>query len=865
MNTIHTDELYKTGEHNPFLDLLSDSGVPVTELDGHSSAEVAPYDVSEAIDEFRGANPEAASVLETMDKRRLSQRELKNTVYNYYEEEPPISVREFLNRHRSLEQTTTTIEFLENGMHPESVANNDRIIYEVLARSSEESDDPAMTRQLLFDLLSCDGIELDQPDSELVDEMVINPEDISTRVGMVASAWRESEGGVSDGVRSKVLLGTFNRYGRQNHSSNEISYEQSQRESLGHHIAALDYVDDTVIEACQKSGMDIEGREMSGFIDNVAYKMHKGKEITAHDVRFAAADFMDACRGTPPEIEALLKPNKITGHQSGNQIKGYEDFAPFAASIREVDEFYESLSAIYEDDTDSLERAVQSAFAGLLEHHEREERDPSSDGSPTAALRSAVELYLREPRYDKEIYEELMTFTYADQAERAGQRLSDPEFLGVLDDPELSDDAKKRLPEIMLHREHAIATAAEAFKSIDCDLPNLMKIMLWSEPRKSELVPEYYRALVEAMSRKDKNGTPYDSPETVERFVLLEHTASEKYKDNIKWFKTGTVPLALCETVIAARRIIAPDAGEMSPDEVYEIYRNNPEYIAQISTENLQNYLEGELRAPGLHCQGKYKGDSEAALQFAREEAEKRQESFRVFVNLDADTLVKVDHGFGAVKSIMDTDVVDPSEVEIGGMPRTTEYILHRNELELMVGNRSHDESDHPIYGSCGYIDSGIPSGAQGYGDVMLSYKVDDDLSERVTFTPEDSFNGTFRLGAEDAQALRILKNGADQGHLTTGDYVEAQIQGGVELSAVDKIYVKTNAEYNRLRKVLSPELASKVELNPGEYDSSKEQSQFSVFREKPAPQVARAEVTPTTFEPVSATAWHEYEDDIVF
>lgn len=168
----------------------------------------------------------------------------------------------------------------------------------------------------------------------------------------------------------------------------------------------------------------------------------------------------------------------------------------------------------------------------------------------------------------------------------------------------------------------------------------------------------------------------------------------------------------------------------------------------------------------------------------------------------------------------MDTDIVDRRNVsKTVGVSRGANYIFHRSDIESMIGVRSHYNEENPIYGSCGFVDRGDVSGARGYGDIVLSFRPDEHgLSDRATYTTEDSFHSIDRITQNDAAALRVVKSGAGKGFVRLKDYVEVQITGGVNIHQVAEIFVPEGIAA-QVKKMLTPALLEKVTTTAARMD----------------------------------------------
>jgi len=317
-----------------------------------------------------------------------------------------------------------------------------------------------------------------------------------------------------------------------------------------------------------------------------------------------------------------------------------------------------------------------------------------------------------------------------------------------------------------------------------------------------EQIDEYYGLFAEVMPRRDKDGNYYDGAESVK--LAMESTYGKMYRrpkgastEALSWYRQAGMPIAGYGAVAAWRgEAIAAGVAD-SPRAVYEWLYKDPEQVARISAGNLTDYLTRRV----------HDGNEQAtieALATVRQELSTRNEHFRVFLNIGTEALTKVAKSGGTIKSILDADV----EVT----ERGSGYDVRRSGVEIALGLRSmDDDTPHPIYGSCGFVDGEIPAGAVGYGDILLTFRETPELAARTSYTPEDSFHGADRLTGTDAKLLRLAKDAKGIGHTRTNEYVEAQIQGGLDLSAVDRIYVNNDAQRNAIIQVLPVELADRI------------------------------------------------------
>ena len=308
----------------------------------------------------------------------------------------------------------------------------------------------------------------------------------------------------------------------------------------------------------------------------------------------------------------------------------------------------------------------------------------------------------------------------------------------------------------------------------------------------------FYAVLNKAASMHDKNGNPYESARSISGVIrnlvpnkFYSAEQQSQVQDTLSWYAQDAMPYVALPTISVMRESAAKAGVGDKPREIYNWMFGDPTRIQETSSIHLQNYAN------------KLKADT-GKVEEAKQQAEQRIANFAVFVNLSEAALVGIaTESDGAVKSLMD-------KVEM--KERGAEYDLFRSETEIGLGLRSLDETiEHPTYGSCGFTDKEIPAGALGYGDILLTFPMTDDLKSRTTFTPEDSFNGATRLTAGDAMTLRVLKDNLGLGYTNTQDYVESQVAAGTNLREASQIVVPDEVHKARLIASLPQEYHAKI------------------------------------------------------
>lgn len=288
----------------------------------------------------------------------------------------------------------------------------------------------------------------------------------------------------------------------------------------------------------------------------------------------------------------------------------------------------------------------------------------------------------------------------------------------------------------------------------------------------------FYDIGVHVLSRTDKDGNLYDSPRILSK-AIKDHTGELQKDVEFKWFIESGLPIAAID-MVAHFHTDALEAGiEDSPKSIYEWIRKDPNKTAELSRIYLTDYIAGISEGAD--------SDTVALLiEQAERLVDTMSEDFRVFVNISSESLKKVVDNGGSIRSTFDASVGQKGIYN-------SNYMQVRSGVEIALGIRSLDgNEEHPIYGTAGYVGNGVPNGAIGYGEIMVSYKFDESLSSRTSFTPEDSFHGAHRLTARDAQITRVIKTGVGMEDTRTKEYVEAQVVGGLSVDDIDAVYVSS-------------------------------------------------------------------------
>lgn len=295
----------------------------------------------------------------------------------------------------------------------------------------------------------------------------------------------------------------------------------------------------------------------------------------------------------------------------------------------------------------------------------------------------------------------------------------------------------------------------------------------------------FYELAPNILSRRDKDGNLYDSPQILAN-AISEHTGEPSKDVEFAWYVESGIPVAALDTVVHFRKE-ALDAGiDDTPRAVYEWVYKDPNKVLELSHQYLTDYVT--RLNPVMDAE-----TIAVMVEKANRLADSMSEDFRIFVNISPSSLQHVVDSGGAIRSTFDASVGKKGVYD-------NNYMQVRSGVEIALGIRSLDgNEEHPVYGTASYVGNGVPLGAVGYGEIAISYKFDEGLESRTSFTPEDSFHGAHRLTARDAQILRIIKTGMGLEDQSTKEYIEAQVGGGLKTDDIDAIYVSSQAMVDEL------------------------------------------------------------------
>lgn len=401
--------------------------------------------------------------------------------------------------------------------------------------------------------------------------------------------------------------------------------------------------------------------------------------------------------------------------------------------------------------------------------------------------------------------------------EEFGALLSSQPILNILQRPHGDENIKDSLP--LLRRnygEYNIDRASELLMNPTIEDAHPLWFIISAESSLSDgRRAMFYQIAEKFLPALDKDGSPYDSPE------MIRDAIEEGRTDDLKWFVDAErrLPIAAFSSVAIFRDEALHHGVTDSPESVYEYMHSNPEHIRKLSGIYLRHAVE-ELRREG-------DPPAEYIIERAHSLADELGETVRLCINMHPEALRAITDGDQQIKSVWDLggERLFTSHVGSVTIQKNPAYNYRRSGVEIALGIRSLGENEaHATYGSLAFFTGGVPEGAIGYGDIMLSFRVDEDLNSRSSYTPEDSFHGARRLTREDAMALRLIKNAYGIGTIKTSDYIEAQVVGGVNISNVEFIYVSSDDQARLVPAFLSDRVRV-MSRNDKDYDNSREVS----------------------------------------
>lgn len=688
-----------------------------------------------------------------------------------------------------------------------------------------ESIDPPRTEKLATKLLHCKGINLLQENSEVFSQLASKPEEWEQTVDIIATEWPKLADDFPKDLSSELALSAFDYYSLANGFMNMKKGEQYPE-----YAARKTQTNFEAISLIGTAGLDIKSKysfpgPKDGFISNTAYRLMNGEQVDRSAIQNSIEGFKAVVEDLSANNPALIELSQ----QTNFSVEKPEDLSLLSSVLRGINDREDSLKVLFTDDGLFKNTLQGIMYDSYREGYSTKIRDHEpNEIEVMASVDAALDFYNQENGYDNDVYITLAR-TRTDIAKREIQRLLTPSLREYLHDEEGKEEIARAVYSL-LRESVDIDAVVDAQKHVETPLQGMMLMIAQAQPHGAGK-NEYYQLLKDNINKLDKNGTPYNSPQYLAEAAVILADGTDEGKEMLAWYMTESVPFAAFKTVVTMRERLVARGVHDSPSAIYEAYSHDPSLIAEMSHENLSLYLKGELAMVG-HTENVHsyieQDKIDEILSVARTSAEARKDAFRIFLNINEEPLLKAIQNGGEIKSLLDTDVVDPEILKRRG----ASYVFRRSDVEIMMGNRSYDESSHPLYGSSGYIDRGVTRGAYGYGDIILSFKPrESGLSERTTYTPEDSFHGTHRLTEDDAQALRIIKNGVLSGggdliHAVTGGYVEAQISGGINVTDVDEIIVPDEETAIRLRNSLNADMSKKVTTRDSKnvYDLGSEQ-----------------------------------------
>ena len=808
------------------------AGLP--SLDNWSPAELI-YEEEEP----EGDEPSLYSRIAKQDRHRNTVTGISERLKSFSTDEYSKDYDRLLDNCGNPEIAYATLKLLDMGVTGESLVVNGALMVNGMLRFVKQGEQGREAANMCMRLAMCDGLKFVDEDSILFDELDRSIDACSDRINLIERRWDEAvKSGCPKGIASSAIRRAFNRYDYQN--GYRLGME-SIEESL---LMQTQYVFDA-INIVGSDGYEVKRRRPSGaddgYVSVVAYDMElEAKErhgMSMYDSEVYGSEEVEAIQSslrsfvvTYDEL-AVSAPATLEQSRTSSygdiDIKSLGDFAFALTVCGDHEETLIELSRGNDYDLSGMMHTVISSSFGLSQKFRREKSEHYDGHSMKEAIAEAYRVSKSEPRFPAEVFRDIIlagSSTTGDLARSMADRLLSPVVISHLDDEHDRGEVFRALG--VIQRDGVdIDGMFRVYDKHPIKLNGYLNLLGAYDPgadgsytRSERYSQVYYSLLDEEMGKVDKNGTPYSSPASVREVAGI--LASGNWREGVQflqWYQQDDLPLSAFKVVMQVRDRVVLSGVPDNPTAIYDYFCSNKELIAEMSDDNLRCYLSGSLDSAGSRLRGSQvvdwasqQGDVDSLISEARESAASRMDGFRLFVNIDSNKLISAASNEGFLRSIMDTQTGDYDNM----VDRGAAYVFRRSDVELMLGNRSRGGEDHPIYGSCGFIDRGIPGGAVGYGDVMLSFRPDaGGMDERTTFTPEDSFHGTHRLTREDAATLRVIKDRAGMSDERTEEYVEAQVIGGVDLSLVESIYVSSAETYSTLIEQLPREMSSRVIL----------------------------------------------------
>lgn len=661
-----------------------------------------------------------------------------------------------------------------------------------------------------------------RPES-VVKDMLNYPETYKQSLVVVKERWQKvMENGYPPNLASKPVEFILSDYAiNLGASYSEGAYNDSRANYIDTHLQAMQLLGDSSVSLLRlTTGSEPKNDYFAG---NLARELHEGKTIDAVDIhaqiKQAADGLKEVATKTPDIYAALLLRTDIGTAGDLRDISAYTKMAGELAKRREL--------------LDLLPRDVGSTATEGLVARIAQKMDHSTHTFPQEifdSLDGLESVILSNENFDKQQLVE--TFVgMGDDSKEFSQFLLSEEVQNSMNNEQLAAEVNSALFTLRYEiGRYDFVRALQAYSAIDPPMKGYLQKLISSEAKlggaaTSAAAQKYYEHAPTILSRRDKDGNPFDSPEML--YLALEplsrYARNEQYEAELDWFLNDQLPVAAAESVIHFREEAIVAGIEDTPSAVYEWIHKDSEKVTELSHRYLREYVNGGLAMASSTRMIEDPETTERLIKAMGNHVDRMSDNFRIFVNISPQVLQKVVDGGGTIKSIQDDGIVVADRHE--------DYMSKRSGIEIAMGIRSlKDTEDHPVYGTSGFIGDGVPSGAYGYGEVMLSYKLTPELADRTSYSPEDSFHGPYRLTSRDAQILRMIKNGQGIGHARTSEYTETQIKDGLAVYAADQIYVPNEEMVVQVQAALPPEFHDKIVVRPreGTYEASFERSIYN-------------------------------------
>ena len=623
------------------------------------------------------------------------------------------------------------------------------------------------SKQLMAAFSRNTELELDGRGTDIMRLISERPDDY---VKLVEGINQRYEGVIESGYPASVMSQKvdfmFGPYA-MNNIPKGLSLGEWYNQQMNEQFDAMELIGDASFELAQLSEMSQTPQDR--YRDWVVEALRNGESIDKEVLRSNLEDARDVLAEFARDDEALYRAvARVDVLNEGDARK----VAPYLEMARTI---APDLRTIQDDLHIPLDQSIPMAFAFQRSADFAREQGRFGQDFTVALENYKTVTGANEALSKAELHNLFLAYSsYSMDSFKARDVLLAPEITKASENPNLARQINYAMGSLVyaadkydFNKDIAVITA------IGNASPSYLSEMVLSEAKLTQEDRAVFHEHAEAvLTRRDKDGNLYDPPEML-ALAVEQHASAEE----LNWFTSSELPVAAYRSVVEYRLEAAGAGVEDTPRAIYEWIHRDPEKAAELSGKYLREYVDRLGPVEGFSV--------EEQIEKARELSDRMKDDFRVFVNISPDSLQLVDEAGGALKSTLDA-LGDKKDY-------ASQYLLRRSGIEVALGVRSLDGgNDHPVYGSAGYVGDGVPLGAIGYGEVMLAYAFDDEMDEKTSFTPEDSFHGPQRLTSEDARLLRILKSARGHAFSTTKDYVEAQVMNGLQLDKVSEVYVSS-------------------------------------------------------------------------